>query len=139
MKIRDIIIAAIVLLFTASSVCADWINPLELERGRTYILSRATPISPHKELPDSLEEIRKLKKVPRRGKIKIKKVVVTEDKTLYFVEAKTRKNRSVGRGWISSVSLTGQSLKKVAKKKRGSNKDAVRLLSNIWGKEKIKD
>ena len=139
MNIKDIIIATIILLFTASSVSADWINPQKLEKGRTYILSRATPIGPHKELPDSLVERKKLKKVPRRGKIKIKKVVVTDGETLYFVEAKTRKNRSVGRGWISSVSLAGQSLKKVSTKKRGSRKNAIRLLSNIWGKDKIKD
>ncbi|MEE8359495.1 MAG: hypothetical protein V3S04_01050, partial [Candidatus Omnitrophota bacterium] len=131
------IVTAIVIFFlTASSVYAEWINPLTLEKGRTYILSRATPISPKKEIPDSMEEMRELRKVPRRGKIKIVKVVPQEGETLYFVEGKTRKNRSVGRGWVSSVSLTGQSLKKVAAKKKGTNKDAIRLMSNIWGRPK---
>ena len=133
---KKIVTAIIIFFLTASSVYAEWINPRKLVKGKTYILSRATPISPKREIPDSMEEMRKLRKAPRRGKIKIVKVIVQEDETLYFVEARTRKNRSVGRGWISSLSLTGQSLKKVAGKKRGTNKDVIRLMSNIWGKSK---
>ncbi|MFH1752627.1 MAG: hypothetical protein ABH875_00430 [Candidatus Omnitrophota bacterium] len=135
---NKILASITILLFAATSIYADWINPLELERGKTYILSRSTPISPKREIPESMEEMREIKKVPKRGKIRVVKVVAEEGETLYFVEGRTRKNRSVGRGWISSTSLTGQSLKKVAHRKKGTNKDAARLLSNIWGGDKTR-
>ena len=127
-------IAAAVVIW-GLAVCpalAEWINPLKLEKGKTYILSQSIPLSPKKEIPGSLDELRQLNKAPRRGKIKIVKAVPAEDKTLYFVEARTRNNRSVGRGWISSVQLAGQSLKRVAAKKRGRNKDAIRILDGLW-------
>ena len=131
--IQAALIAA-ALFFLSSNAIFAFTDPLKLEKGKIYRLSRPTILYPNKDIPKTLDELKDTKKVPREGTIKILKVVTQDDRIIYFVLAKNLKGDSIGKGWVASQHLVGQSLDKVSgKKSDANNHDAMRLMRTVWG------
>jgi len=132
--IRKIALIVSALIFLSSNAIFAFTDPQKLEPGKTYRLSRPTILYPKKEIPKTLDELKDTKKAPREGTIKILKVVVEDDRTLYFVLAENRKGDSIAKGWVASQHLVGQSLDMVSDKKSDANNhDAIRLMRTVWG------
>ena len=87
-------------------------HPTNLARGSKYRVSRETPLMPHHSPGNPLVAIAQMKKIPVRGTIYIR---ATHDKrgTLWYEVAATDANGAkLGRGWINSTALLGQSIER---------------------------
>lgn len=85
-------------------------SPLSLEVGRTYIISKKTPLMPELNPTNPLEAIKIMIELSPYSTIKILKSVKKDNSPWYNVDAKSG-NKNVGKGWINSTALLGQNLK----------------------------
>jgi len=87
------------------------LNPLELEVGQTYIVSKRTPLMPSHSPADPLVALQKMKQIPKRGAFKVLETFNKRSTPWYRVVAFDQRKKQIGRGWINSTALLGQELK----------------------------
>lgn len=87
------------------------LNPLELEVGQTYILSKQTPLMPSHSPADPIAALQKMKQIPKGGVFKVLETVKKRGNPWYKVVALDQRKKRIGTGWINSTALLGQELK----------------------------
>ena len=87
------------------------LNPLELEVGQTYILSKQTPLMPSHSPADPIAALQKMKQIPKGGVFKVLETVKKRGNPWYKVVALDQGKKRIGTGWINSTALLGQELK----------------------------
>lgn len=94
------------------TVETEWIDSRELEAGKTYKLSKQTPLCEHYDPVDPMGAIKRMKKI-EEGFIKIIKVQMKRTIPWYQVEVKNNSKRTLDKGWINSSALISQNLTEV--------------------------
>jgi len=87
------------------------LNPLELEIGQSYVVSKQTPVMPSHSPADPIAAIQQMKQIPKGGVFKVLESVKKRNTPWYKVIALNQKNELIGTGWINSTALLGQELK----------------------------
>lgn len=87
------------------------LNPLELEVGQTYIVSKQTPLMPSHSPADPIAALQKMKQIPKWGVFKVLETVKKKGNPWYKVVALDQRKKRIGTGWINSMALLGQELK----------------------------
>ena len=100
---------------SASAAAAEttpvWADPRNLHVGKTYDLSKDTPLMPEFEPADPMQALGRMKQIRAGGTIT---VVGQRDKggtPWYEVNARQANGAQLGRGWINSLALLGQDIK----------------------------
>ena len=86
------------------------LNPLELEIGQAYIVSKQTPLMPSHSPADPIAAIQQMKQIPQGGKFKVIEVYKEKTNPWYKVIAFDQRTEQLGTGWINSTALLGQKL-----------------------------
>ena len=86
-------------------------NSQSLKIGKTYSVSKTTPLMPELNPSDPIEALKKAKELVTENRIKILSVENRNNKSWYKVKAFEQNNKSIGIGWINSSALIGQKLK----------------------------
>jgi hypothetical protein len=87
------------------------LNPLELEIGQAYVVSRQTPLMPSHSPADPIAAIQQMKQIPQGGVFKVLDVYKEKTNLWYKVIAFNQSTEQIGTGWINSTALLGQQLK----------------------------
>ena len=87
------------------------LNPLELEIGQAYIVSKQTPLMPSHSPADPIAAIQQMKQIPKGGGFKVLEMVKKTINPWYKVAAFDQRKMKIGTGWINSTALLGQELK----------------------------
>ena len=87
------------------------LNPLELEIGQAYTVSKQTPLMPSYSPADPIAAIQQMKQIPKGGGFKVLEMVKKETNPWYKVTAFNQRQIQIGTGWINSTALLGQELK----------------------------
>jgi len=86
------------------------LNPLELEIGQAYVVSKQTPLMPSHSPADPIAAIQQMKQIPKEGGFKVLEVYKEKNNPWYKVTAFDQSAEQVGTGWINSTALLGQQL-----------------------------
>ncbi len=86
------------------------LNPMDLDVGAVYTLSKKTPLMPHYNPGNPALAMRQVRYIQREGQIKILKKKNVNGTMWYRVSAKTNNGTRIGNGWINSIALLGQKL-----------------------------
>ena len=87
------------------------LNPLELEVGHAYIVSKQTPLMPSNSPADPIAAIQQMKQIPQGGGFKVIEVYKEKTNPWYKVIGFDQRSKHLGTGWINSTALLGQKLK----------------------------
>ncbi len=87
------------------------LNPLELEIGQAYVVSKQTPLMPSHSPADPIAQIQQMKQIPQGGGFEILEVYKEKTNPWYRVIAFDQRTEKIGTGWINSTALVGQQLK----------------------------
>lgn len=87
------------------------LNPLELEIGQAYVVSKQAPLMPSHSPADPIVAIQKMKQIPQGGGFKVLEVYKEKTNPWYRVIAFDQRTEKIGTGWINSAALLGQQLK----------------------------
>jgi hypothetical protein len=87
------------------------LNPLELENGQAYIVSKQTPLMPSLNPADAMAAIQEMKRIPKGGVFEVLETVKKRNSPWYKVIAFNQRKQQIGTGWINSTALLGQELK----------------------------
>lgn len=87
------------------------LNPLELEIGQAYVVSKQTPLMPFHSPADPIAAIQQMKQIPKGGGFKVLEVYKEKNNPWYNVTAFDQSTEEIGTGWINSTALLGQQLK----------------------------
>lgn len=83
----------------------------KLELGKSYRISKETPLMPEFEPSNPIEALSRTKKLPSGSKITIISIETKNNTLWYQVRAYTPSGQSIGTGWINSIALIGQEIK----------------------------
>jgi hypothetical protein len=86
------------------------LDPLNLEIGQSYIVSRKTPLMPAHSPADPAAALRQMKKIPLYGSFKVTQRISKNDRPWYEVIAHDQQGTKIGTGWVNSTALVGQKL-----------------------------
>lgn len=95
-----------------SNIRATKVSASDLQKGGVYIISKETPLMPEFEPADPATAITKLKKLPPGSVITVLSIRIKVNSPWYKVKAKSATGLSIGEGWINSIALIGQDIKK---------------------------
>ena len=95
-----------------SRIVEFFIDPTTLQIGKSYRLSKDTPLMPELRPFDPIVALGKAKKVLAGGVVGIILVKKKRNIPWYYVGFKNGSTGEVETGWINSIALMGQSLKK---------------------------
>ena len=87
------------------------LDPLELEIGQAYIVSRQTALMPSLSPADPMSAIQQMKQIPKGGVFKVLETAKKRNTPWYKVIAFNQRKQRIGTGWINSTALLGQELK----------------------------
>jgi len=87
------------------------LNPLELENGHAYIVSKQTPLMPYLNPADPIAAIQQIKQIPKEGIFEVLEKVMKGNSPWYKVNAFNQSKQLIGTRWINSTALLGQELK----------------------------
>lgn len=87
------------------------LDPLELEIGQAYVVSKQTPLMPYFSPADPIAAIEEIKQIPKGGGFTVLEVRTEKNNPWYKVNAFDQNSEQIGTGWINSVALLGQQLK----------------------------
>ena len=87
------------------------LDPLGLEIGQTYIVSKQTPLMPSHSPADPIAALQKMKPIPKGGAFKVLNRFNKRGNPWYRVIAFDQRKKQIGTGWINSTALLGQELK----------------------------
>lgn len=85
-------------------------NSNNLLSGKTYKVSKKTPLMPELNPSNVKEAMKDVKYIQQGGNIKITKIVKKNNTTWYNVIVSDEKKRTLGYGWINSTVLLGQKI-----------------------------
>lgn len=85
-------------------------NYHSLETGKTYSVSKTTPLMPELNPFDPIAAINKMKELAPESRIEILSVKSKSNTTWYEVIAFDKSDKLVGSGWVNSTALIGQEL-----------------------------
>jgi hypothetical protein len=103
-------VLTIMLCLFFNQVKAELINSWELEIGKTYELSRVTPLMPHYDPVNKLSAVTQMQELPVGSLITIQDTNKNKDDLWYRVKAITPNNSRVHNGWINNVVLLNTKL-----------------------------
>lgn len=86
-------------------------NFQSLEIGKTYSVSKTTPLMPQLNPADPIAAVGKMKELVTDNRIKILNIVNKRNTPWYEVKAFDKNSKSIGVGWINSMALIGQELR----------------------------
>ncbi|MFH2032175.1 MAG: SH3 domain-containing protein [Bacteroidota bacterium] len=86
------------------------LNPLDLEIGQIYILSKQTPLMPSLNPDDPIAALEQIKQIPKGGEFKVLEMVNKNNNPWYKVIAFNQSKSRIGTGWINSTALLSQKL-----------------------------
>ncbi len=95
-----------------SNIRATKVSAKDLQKGGVYTISKETPLMPEFEPADPIAAIAKLKKLPPGSVITVLSIRIKVNSPWYKVKAKSATGLSIGEGWINSIALIGQDIKK---------------------------
>jgi len=95
-----------------SNIRATKVSASDLQKGGVYTISKETPLMPEFEPADPTTAITKLKKLPPGSVITVLSIRMKVNSPWYQVKAKSATGLSIGEGWINSIALIGQDIKK---------------------------
>ena len=87
------------------------LNPLELEIGQAYTVSKQTPLMPSHSPANPIAAMQQIKQIPKGGGFKVLEMVRKKTNPWYKVTAFDQRKIQIGTGWINSTALLGQELK----------------------------
>jgi hypothetical protein len=87
------------------------LDPLALDIGQAYIVSRQTPLMPSLNPADPLAAIQQMKQIPKGGVFQVLEMAKKKNTPWYRVVAFSQRKQQIGTGWINSTALLGQELK----------------------------
>lgn len=87
------------------------LNPLELEIGQAYVVSKQTPLMSSHSPADPIAAIQQVKQIPKGGGFKVLEVYKEKNNPWYKVTAFNQSTEAIGTGWINSTALLGQQLR----------------------------
>lgn len=87
------------------------LDPLELEIGQAYVVSKQTPLMPSHSPADPIAALQQMKQIPKGGGFKVVEVYTEKHNPWYKVTAFDQSAEQIGTGWINSTALLGQQLK----------------------------
>ena len=87
------------------------LNPLELEVGQAYIVTKQTPLMPSHSPADPIAALQKMKQIPEGGGFKVHDTFDKKGNPWYRVSAFDQRKKQIETGWINSTALLGQQLK----------------------------
>jgi hypothetical protein len=87
------------------------LNPLELEAGQTYIVTKQTPLMPSHSPADPIAALQSIKQIPEGGAFKVLDTFDKRGNPWYRVTAFDQRKKQIGTGWINSTALLAQQLK----------------------------
>jgi len=87
------------------------LNPLQLEVGQAYIVSKQTPLMPSLSPADPMAAIQRMRQIPKGGVFKVLETAKKRNTPWYRVVAFNEEKQRIGTGWINSTALLGQRLK----------------------------
>ena len=95
-----------------SNIRATKVSTSDLQKGGVYTISKETPLMPEFEPADPTTAITKLKKLPPGSVITVLSIRMKVNSPWYQVKTKSATGLSIGEGWINSIALIGQDIKK---------------------------
>jgi len=87
------------------------VDPLGLDIGQSYVVSKQTPLMPSHSPADPMAAIQQMKYIPQGGGFKVLEVYKEKTNPWYKVIAFDQRTEQIGTGWINSTALLGQQLK----------------------------
>ena len=87
------------------------LNPLGLEVGQAYIVTKQTPLMPSHSPAEPIAALQKMKQIPEGGGFKVHEMFDKKGNPWYGVSAFDQRKKQIGTGWINSTALLGQQLK----------------------------
>lgn len=84
------------------------LDPLNLDLGQRYLLSKETPLMPSHDPDRPLEALKKMKRIPNNGTFEVLEKIEKASSNWYRVNAFTSDGIQFGTGWINSTALLGQ-------------------------------
>ena len=88
----------------------EYASPESLAVGRSYVISRVTPLMSELEPDDIFLSLTKTLDLPIKTIIKIISVTKKGGRPWYQVTAKDKEGKLIGTGWVNSVALIGQEI-----------------------------
>ncbi len=88
-------------------------NPLQLEVGQSYIVTKKTPLMPSHSPADPIAALQMVKQIPNGGGFTVLGTFDKKGNRWYQVSAFDQRLEPIGTGWINSGALLGQQLKAV--------------------------
>ncbi|MCK5060954.1 hypothetical protein KAR28_00220 [Candidatus Parcubacteria bacterium] len=89
----------------------SFIDPSDLQIGKTYELSKETPLMPELNPTDPIVALGKMKKLSAGSAIKIISIAQKNNTSWYNVSFVNHSTGNIDYGWVNSTALIGQSLK----------------------------
>jgi len=86
------------------------VDPQRLSIGRTYRLSKETPLMPEVEPSDPIGAIERIKRMPAGSRIRVLVCTVRQSTPWYKVQAAVGPGNTRVTGWVNSIALLGQRL-----------------------------
>jgi len=96
----------------ASNISAKKVYASNLQKEGVYTISKETPLMPEFEPADPGTALTKMKTLPPGSVITVMNIRMKRNSPWYQVKAKLATGQSIGEGWINSVALRGQDIKK---------------------------
>jgi hypothetical protein len=87
------------------------LDPLQLEVGQAYIVTRQTPLMPSHSPANPMAALRMVKQIPEAGGFRVLGTFDKKGNRWYRVSAFDQRLKPIGTAWINSVALLGQQLK----------------------------
>jgi len=87
------------------------LNPLELEVGQSYIVTKQTSLMPAHSPIDIFAALLKVKYIPKGGGFKVLDTFDKKSNPWYRVNAFDQRKKQIGEGWINSLALLGKTLR----------------------------
>ncbi len=88
-------------------------DPSNLAKGKTFRISKDTPLMPHHSPKDPYAALQRKKNIPAKGTIAVRSIFLKKGSPWYEVTAKNAQGKTLGRGWINSTALIGQRIERV--------------------------
>lgn len=86
-------------------------NYQSLEQGKTYSISKTTPLMQEFESSDAMAAIDKMKELISGNRITILSIKEKNSNPWYEVNVTDKKRNKIGEGWINSTALIGQEIR----------------------------
>jgi len=91
-----------------------WADPLRLGVNETYVLGTRVPLMPELNPVDPIAAVERMVDLPGGSRITVREVRFQGGTPWYRVDAHAADGNSLGSGWVNSIALIGQDVRKVS-------------------------